>query len=474
MSRHSNTVQPHGENLRSYRIKMGLTQEDLEHETQKRGCRVSKRTIERIEAGCLARINTIRILADALAVEPEALLKGTHDGDNHRVVSSTGIKDGLSEYFISFQTLIEDRTKNFTGRKFMFDKIDNILREKTFPCGYVIIEGDPGIGKSALMAQLVKKCDYFIHHFNVALQSIDKPQQFLGNVCARIISCYDLPYETLPQGYEQDGSFLSRILEEVALKLGRDERLIIVIDALDEVNDARDQGPNNLLFLPAILPKNVYVIAATRRLQDLRLRVSDLFRIYLDAAATENSRDAEDFVRQQVRQKGIARWIADRDLDPEEFAAVLTAKSEGNFMYLHYVLPAIERGLFAGKELEDLPDGLKAYYRQHWAQMRQTGPDIFDELYRPVVCVLAASKEAVDVEQIAEWTKLRPSQVRGVLGTWREFLHEEKRVDGAKLYRIYHTTFREFLQDEVDPGLVGFHDMISDSGLEEVRGLDLS
>jgi transcriptional regulator with XRE-family HTH domain len=475
MDTKSNAVQPDGEKVRFHRIKMGLTQEDLENETQKRGYRVSKRTIERIEAGCSARINTIRILADALGVEPDALLKDNESvGRSNGATLSIGISPELANYFISFQTLIEDRTKDFTGRKFVFDKIEGLLHEQTFPCGYIVIEGDPGIGKSALMAQLIITRNYFVHHFNIALQSIDKPQQFLGNICARIIGRYELPHVSLPQDYYRDGSFFSKLLEEAAAGLNGSDRLIVVIDALDEVHDARQPGPNNLLFLPPTLPKNVYVIATTRRLQDLRLRVSDLFRIDIDAGSPANSRDVEAYVRHKSMEQGIARWITDRKLKTDEFVDLLMTKSEGNFMYLHYVFPAIERGLFTRQGLKDLPDGLKGYYRQHWAQMRQANTAVFDELYRPIICVLAAAKEAVQAQQVAKWTRLRPSQVQSVLETWREFLYEEKGSNGQRLYRIYHSTFREFLLEEVDPGLVEFHDMISDSGLDEIRGLGLS
>ncbi len=470
MDKKSNTVQPDGEKVRFHRIKMGLTQEDLEDETDKRQRRVSKRTIERIEAGCSAHINTIRILADALGVEPDALLKGNESiGRSNGVTPSTGISPELAKHFISFQTLIEDRTKEFTGRKFVFDKIEGLLHEKAFPCGYIVIEGDPGIGKSALMAQLITTGGYFIHHFNVALQSINGPRQFIGNICARIISAYKLSYAGLPDDYDKDGSFLNRLLEEVAGKPGRQRPLIIAVDALDEVYDAREAGPNNLLFLPYSLPENIYVIATTRRLHDLRLRTANCRIISLDAQSLDNGLDVEAYIRKQVTRKGIKAWMERRQLEHNEFVDEVATRSEGNFMYLRHVLPAIEQGQFFEKSVDELPYGLRSYYHCHWAQMRHNNPDTFERLFQPVVCVLAAAQECVSAGQIAEWTKLNLREVRDVLRKWSEFLHFESDDEGRSTCHLYHTAFRDFLREEVNPDLRTYHSMIAESALSKVR-----
>jgi hypothetical protein len=100
--------------------------------------------------------------------------------------------------------------------------------------------------------------------------------------------------------------------------------------------------------------------------------------------------------------------------------------------------------------------------------MRGQNTDIFDELYQPVVCVLGAAKEAVSPGQIAEWTKFDVNQVLRVLGDWREFLYEERKMN-EPAFRIYHGSFREFLQEEVDPGLRNYHRLIAQSALAKVK-----
>jgi hypothetical protein len=137
-------------------------------------------------------------------------------------------------------------------------------------------------------------------------------------------------------------------------------------------------------------------------------------------------------------------------------------------MYLYYVLPAIEQGRFVEGTLNELPEGLMAYYRRHWRQMRQGNEEEFDTVYEPIVCILAVAQEPVTVNQIANWTALNHGQVKESVRLWREFL-EQERVDGERRYRIYHASFQDFLREKVD--LVRYDDMIADYYLE-LAGLD--
>jgi hypothetical protein len=147
---------------------------------------------------------------------------------------------------------------------------------------------------------------------------------------------------------------------------------------------------------------------------------------------------------------------------------VLLDKSQGNFMYLYHVLPAIEAGEFQEFGLEDLPRGLRDYYRRHWEMMQGRGRELFDQLYQPVVCILGAVREAVSEGQVADWTGLEQRQVHRVIQDWREFLYEERGKERQRLYRIYHTSFQDYLREEVDPGLKTYHAMIAQSALKKV------
>ena len=155
------------------------------------------------------------------------------------------------------------------------------------------------------------------------------------------------------------------------------------------------------------------------------------------------------------------------------FTKTLAEKSDGNFMYLYHVLPAIggEDGKLKKFTLDELPQGLWAYYREHWKQMQQDDREVFRRLYEPVVCAFAAADDVVSVELIAKWTELEIADVETVVREWLEFLREEpRRDDRGRCYRVYHRSFKEFLEEQVN-GLKGYHELIARSGLQVLERL---
>src|SRR5205085_450094 len=95
------------------------------------------------------------------------------------------IRDQIRDY----SRYIEEKTRGFVGRQFVFDAITQFTHQH--PRGYFIVRGDPGIGKSALTAQLVKTGGH-IHHFNIRAEGSSKADQFLRNLCAQLIARYNL------------------------------------------------------------------------------------------------------------------------------------------------------------------------------------------------------------------------------------------------------------------------------------------
>jgi hypothetical protein len=377
----------------------------------------------------------------------------------------TGVELNVYSYFKaspdklrrSFDTLIADKIKGFVGRQFVFDALDEFLR--THDLGYFVIRGVPGIGKSALMAKLVNDRGY-VHHFNVASQNIRSTRVFLENVCAQLIARYGLEYQELPPGTTDDGGFLMQCLGEAAAKReDKSERIVLAIDALDEADRLGLAPAVNTLYLPPSLPEGVCIIVTTRPLEDPLLHVARQQVLDLEADSEGNLQDITAYIETYVQRKAMHVRLAAWGVAEEQFVAGLRKKSQGNFMYLYYVLPAIEQGKFVKGTLNELPDGLMAYYQRHWRQMREGNESEFDTVYAPIVCILGVAQEPVTVQQIANWTKLNHRQVKTSVQLWREFLEEEQ-VEGEHRYRIYHASFQDFLKGQVD--LVRYDDMIAE------------
>jgi hypothetical protein len=373
-----------------------------------------------------------------------------------------------------FQSLVAERTQVFLGRQFIFQAIQTLLTESQMRSGYIVVHGEPGIGKTALVAQLVKQKGY-VHHFNIAAQNIRSGRDFLANMCAQLIVKYELPYDTLPQEATKDSGFLSRLLTESVDK-ARGQPVVILVDALDEAEDYDVPPDTNRLLLPPTLPAGVFFVITTREQADFRLFVDHREDIYLRDNDPGNLDDVRRYIQEYLRMhpdKMEAR-IGEWRITQEEFVTVMTQKSQGNFMYLVYVLRDIREGRLTAANIDDvrqLPQGLRAYYQRHWRMMRARDETCFEQYYEPVVCLLATVRQPVNIEQLQEWTDLPPRRIKEVIDEWREFLDVEEGEEGELRYHIYHTRFQDFLKEEV--GLTQYHGQIARKALGKIPGFEM-
>ena len=373
---------------------------------------------------------------------------------------------------LDFERLVEERTRNFVGRDFIFRAIDERLEDSEFPSGYILIRGEPGIGKTALLSQMVKTRGY-VHHFNIAPQNIRSTRAFLENVCAQLIVRYQLDHATLPPEASEDSAYLGQLLAE-AVASNDDEPVVVLVDALDEAEDVGLAANANRLFLPQVLPPRVFIVMTSREQIDYRLDVDQRDDIYVRDDEPQNLDDVRSYIRNFLRahQAQMAERITAWNLDADEFVVLLTDKSQGNFMYLVHVLADIRTGRLSPQTIDnirDLPRGLRAYYQRHWRTMRAQDQERFERIYEPVLRILATVREPVTVAAVEEWTNVEPARVRDVIRDWRPYLNEERTATGELLYRVYHSSFQDFLADE-GVGLKPYEEKIAMAALAKIPG----
>jgi len=381
------------------------------------------------------------------------------------------IRDQIRDY----TRYIEEKTQGFVGRKFVFDRIEQFI--KSSPRGYVIIRGDPGLGKSALAAHLVKTEGY-IHHFNISPEGINKASDFLRNICAQLIAVYSLPEMVIPPEATNDAGFLNKLLAEVSTKLNGD-KCIIVVDALDEADNliGLSEGAN-VLYLPVSLPHGIYIIATARRKPiNLRIDIPEQDDLLIDQDDTRNIADIHNFVKDQVKNLGIQTYINLQEIDDELFIDHMTEKSQGNFIYLRMVLPEIENGAYKDLELSSIPKGLQNYYEDHWRRMRRQSELDWFEYKLPVILALTVSQEPVSMDLLSDFSYIVDKRkIRDVLVDFDQFIYKTdivSRGEKQRGYRWYHASFFEFIayREEVADeriNLLSAHRKIADKMLQNV------
>lgn len=366
----------------------------------------------------------------------------------------------------TFQDLIDFHVSDFHGRDFVFERIRAFLRDSRHRSGYFVIHGEPGIGKSALLAKWIHEHDC-IHYFNIAEEGINTPREFLRHTCLQLIERFKLPHDRLPDDYAQSGYFLSTVMQEAAKAQSGRQGLVIVVDALDEVCMPPEHAGANVHFLPHHLPDGVKCIVTTRAYEETPLSVAHHDFLLIEAQSDENKQDAAAYIQALSQEEGIRRWIKRRKLSETAFVSSLLEKSDGNFMYLRLTLAALTKPDSIDMSLDDFPHGLREYYRAHWAKMRRRAGGRFDDLSKSVLCLLAAKTEAVRLENLVQWTQRSAVDILEVLEQWMEFL-DQPIAKREKRYRLYHSTFREFLEREIEPGLQASHQLIATHSLKKL------
>lgn len=390
--------------------------------------------------------------------------------------SFAGASYDINNQIRDFTWYVDEKTRDFVGRKFVFDSLRDFIHKN--PRGYFFVKSDPGIGKTALTAQWVKT-EGSIHHFNNRLMGINRAEVFLKNICAQLIAYYKLDYVFLPPETTQDAGFLVRLLNEISERLKPHEKAVIVVDALDEVEDIGIPPGANLLYLPPTLPYGIYIFATSRR-TDLRLRVEcEQETLFIEQDSKDNIHDVKEFIEFKTERPGVMSYFNAQEIGREQFISRLVEKSQGNFMYLRYVLPEIESGVYKDLALDKLPAGLMDYYEDHWRRMRRLSENAWLEYKLPIIIALTIVKEPVSIDLIADFSKVQDRRrIRSVLNEWQQFLYEGKvEYEGGlqKRYRVYHDSFREFIasKDEVEEEHVSLkkaHGIIADTLWSELFG----
>ncbi len=423
-----------------------------------------------------------------------------------------------------FSLLIEEAVRGFQGRQFVFDAVDSFMRSQR--CGYFRIIADAGLGKTAIAAQLVKRYNALPYFFDARL-GITGSARCLNHLAAQLIIRYGLSerYPRVPEHAGETGTFLQRLLVEVAEKIASQVSIkdvpagaavaavavaetagevtfrapvdvpanpprekdpgvaaigmhatiqppppiVIVIDALDEADSPG--ATHSWLHLPVSLPEGVYFILTHRPGEypvytDPRVG-RDEFTILWDDP--HQQKDIKAFLRAQAGRPEIARVLhsAPASTNVEEFITKLQAASEGNFMYLRYMLEDIAT-LQPGNNplnLSALPRGLEGYYARFWSHIgvSSTGSreewKAWDELYRPTIGLLGSAGEAVTAEWLGNHVGGSAHEVRErALARWQRFLRHE-RVADRETWQIVHQTFADFLSRKL--GMQEFHRRIA-------------
>jgi Domain of unknown function (DUF4062) len=327
-----------------------------------------------------------------------------------------------------------DRHALFGGRNAELDWLDSYLLKHT--SGYMFVTARSGFGKTALLANWVKKSIQdkraICYHFISRIDETASEEFTLRNLCQQLASHHGLTGE-LPT----DKDHLRALYPDLLSLPPQIEQMIIVLDGLDE-SGGWVPGPD---MFPAPLPAGVFVMFSARDiagrdwLAELGLTGTDVGRLELSTLGV-----AEISRLLQSRETGTAQWAADRT-----FVNVMWQKSGGDPFYVNLLVKDIESGLIKSREdMEHQPSGLNDYLNKWW---QEVGQITSDQAVRDLFGYLLVAKGRLtrdDLTSISEDDSL---------DDWvfdRTIKLLERYVVGAESegYLLAHPRFQEFVTRE--------------------------
>ncbi len=390
----------------------------------------------------------------------------------------------MTSQALDYSNLIQAKIKDFTGREWLDREFNRFLQSGQER--YFLLCGEPGIGKTCFAAHLVAR-DGYVHHF-ISAQDLDwrSPLAFAHSVAAQLSRRYgiwvlseDSPPPNfninIPVGSVEGGSsVIGAVIEQyVGMSIEEEFRRLVlrplqrlskasqgvitlVIDGLDEaaaysgaptIQDLVSRlgsAPGARLLITA---NPGPVLDAVRR----QINPTEQVKFDMDGSSPDNLEDCRRFLEQAVQSPEIAERLLAGGLDPLQFVEQALAHSEGNFLYLAYLLDALQKGVAI--DLDDLPAGLERVYEYVLAQVvRPDDPEWFD-LYMPVLGILAIAPAPLTEVEITKNTGLSTGQVRKALGVLRTFLEVDETLPlNQRTYRLYHRAFARFLLDAAKAG----------------------
>ncbi len=322
-----------------------------------------------------------------------------------------------------FGPFLYDKRRDFCGREWLFQRIDAWRADRDRDRA-LLITGDPGIGKSAIVAQLV--------HMNPGAQVLAyhccradtpetlRPGRFIRGLAGMIASQLDAYASQLdnPQVEAALGEARCQTDPASALEEGILNPLhrvptpaggarYILIDALDEALAVRDGLSIVTLLSPSRLdrlPGWLRVVATTRKEPEVLRRLSGLRAEEIQADEPHNLDDIEQFLTHRLGQPELHGRLQASGVSEEEAIRRLREKSGGNFLWTKHALLGLEADTYKFAQLEALPPGLTGLYTEFF---ERHFPD--DASYAParqVLEVVTAALEPLTPAEIAAATGL--------------------------------------------------------------------
>jgi hypothetical protein len=388
-------------------------------------------------------------------------------------------------------------TEGFTGREWVFEKIDHWLKDSNER--FFILTGEPGVGKSTILSQFIQnrreKNDIVAYHFcqaanpedmkpgrilrslmvqlgktlphyGLALVNTIKPVHLRAEVSIQIETSTDskiaeVYIENLKESDpENELDILLRAPIAALPKIYAErqkpvpEQAIFLIDALDlavSIQDASEDEVDIVTLLSKLsvdesLPSWIRFILTSRPDRRVMREFEPLQPCLLKEMSEENLSDIRQYIQKRIAEPVFRSQLEAVQMSSQILVDKLTDLSIGNFRYTRCLLYDLEVGKLSLNRLPTIPESLASAYAKDlskWFSVNELA-----QRCKTILKVLATNQEPLAEERLVSLTGFRPRLIRQDLWGLRQFLDvgwNEEGEEKHETFAIFHPSLRDYL-----------------------------
>jgi energy-coupling factor transporter ATP-binding protein EcfA2 len=340
-----------------------------------------------------------------------------------------------------FSQKILELTDSYIGRENEIDILRNFVIERN--SGYLLITGNPGVGKSALIAKFcqVLNNEYEFencHQITYFIRFDVEPVLFLKYLNSSI-------NEIMKSGIKMKDNDTNLInLKNILINnfrnwsiIKENKKLIFLIDGIDEginnnlVNSLFYENFDGILFIYG--SRNSGHVSIERLFSNL----NPTFTLRLNLGGLSKS-DIRAMIYKVSNKYAIERestWIN-----------LIEERSQGNPLYLNLLCNDLFYGIKKTNDLEGLPTNLGEFFREILNRISRISDasETVKALYSFV-----ASKDSLTFGHIKYINNFNVDIIISIENNLKEVLIDNP-LTSHKDYQLFHESFREFLKEEMN------------------------
>lgn len=349
-----------------------------------------------------------------------------------------------------FEERLDFLTEDFFGRKVELEELDDyIIRNNE---GIKFIFGKPGIGKSALLAQLIKnikgnfenkfKDIYLIKYFIRRNTITSNPIFFLNYMIEELEKILKYNEGKKKDSIDEKHEYLNKLFSIASKSLDNKKKIIFIIDGLDEGIES-----NLLEYMPTQEYNKINIIYSSRKYAEVERFKKDINKLYIKQDMNLKKLSDEDI--KGILYKSTNKYML---INNNHIVECISRRSQGEPLYLKLLIDAVLSNEINLENIDTIPKSINDMFEDiiNIIKKQENRNNILNALL-----ILVVAKDYILENQLLKIlnklnasnniAKVQIADILNILEYLSDVLKEDEINNGS--YQLFHEEFRVYLSE---------------------------